>query len=322
MAKGFDDDRFAAVLERFDGEAREALAAAREEAARLGHGHAGTGHLLLGLLRDADGSAARALGSLNVTLEGAREQVQNFGGRGEEGTLDWAPLTPRLARVLELAPGEAARVGHNYVGPEHLLLRLAREANSVAVRALSALGANPADVRREVTRFLHGPPRMGPEELARRTGLPEDATTVIVPNYVVAEENDASAEVAPGPPQEAPPVTFRCRVQALEVHARCGATDEERALPQTLLVDLAYAYEAHAADDLSLTVDYGAVLEEAARALEREEFRLLETGTRRVGERLLREFPAVREIAVTLTKPRVPVARSLSGVAVRATFRR
>ena len=313
MVRGFDEDRFAAVLERFGGEAREAVAAAREEAARLGHGHAGTGHLLLGLLHNGEGVAARALGSLNVTPDGAREQVENFGGRGEEGTLDWAPLTPRLARVLELAPREAARLGHDYVGPEHLLLRLAREANSVAVRALSALGANPADVRREVTRFLHGRPRMGPEDPTRRAGLPEHATTVVVPNHVTVGD-----EVQ----EEAPYMTFRCRVQALEVHVRCGATDEERALPQALLVDLAYAYEARAADDVSLTVDYGALLEEVARTLEREEFRLLETGARLVGERVLGEFPAVREISVTVTKPKVPVARSLSGVSVRATFRR
>ena len=117
-------------------------------------------------------------------------------------------------------------------------------------------------------------------------------------------------------------MTFRGRVQALEVHARCGVSDEERALPQTLLVDLAYVYEARPDDDLSGTVDYGALLEEAARSLEGEEFRLLETGARRVGERVLQTFPGVREISVTVTKPRVPVSRSLSGVSVRAMFRR
>ena len=117
-------------------------------------------------------------------------------------------------------------------------------------------------------------------------------------------------------------MTFRGRVQALEVHVRCGVTDEERALPQTLLVDLAYAYEARPTDDVAGTVDYSVLLEEAARVLEGEEFRLLETGARRVGERVLEKFPGVREISVTVTKPRVPAARSLSGVSVRAMFRR
>lgn len=313
MARGFDEERFAAALERFDRGAREAVEAAREEAMSLGHGHAGTGHMLLGLLRDGEGTAARALGSLGVTHGAAREQVENFGRRGEEGTLDWAPLTPRLARVLELAPREAARIGHDQVGTGHLLLRLAREANTVAVRALFALEVGPADVRREVMRFLHGPPRTSPENLDRRAATSEQATTVVVPDYVPEE---------PEVPREASPVTFRGRVQALEVHARCGVTDEERALPQTLLVDLAYAYEALASDDISGTVDYGVLLEAAARVLEREEFRLLETGARRVGEHVLEVFPAVREIAVTVTKPGVPVARSLSGVSVRATFRR
>jgi len=312
MVRGFDEERFAAVLGRFTERAREAVAAAREEAALLGSGHAGTGHLLLGFLRDGEGVAARALGSLNVTLDEARERVENFGGRGEEGTLDRAPFTPRLARVLELAPREAARIGHDHVGDEHLLLGLVREANSVAVCALSNLGASPADVRREVTRVLHGPPQTGPENFARQGGSTERSTRVVTDR--AAEELEVS--------EDAPSMTFRGRVQALEVHVRCGVTDEERTLPQALLVDLAYAYEARAADDVSGTVDYGVLLEEVAQVLERQEFRLLETGARRVGEHVLETFPAVREIAVTVTKPRVPVARSLSGVSIRATFRR
>ena len=306
--RGFDEERFAAVLSGFTEGAREAVTLAQEEATRLGHGRAGTGHLLLGLLRDGGDVAARALSSLNVTLDGAREQVQKLGGRGEEGTLERVPLTPRLARVLELAPREAARADQDFVGTGHLLLGLVREANSVAVRALANLGVSPADLRRAVTRLLHVASRPNPDDPARDPDPPERSEPI----------PDRTAKG----PEDAPSMVFRGRVQALEVHVRCGVTDEERALPQALLVDLAYVYEARVADDVSGTVDYGVLLEEAARVLEREEFRLLETGARRIGEHILEMFPGVREISVTVTKPRVPVARSLSGVSVRAMFRR
>ena len=115
---------------------------------------------------------------------------------------------------------------------------------------------------------------------------------------------------------------FRARVEALEVHVLCGVSREERALPQTLLIDLEYAYEAGGRDDINGVVDYGVLVGEVAQALEQREFALLETGTRLVGERVLGSFPDVREVTVSVTKPRVPVARSLSGVSVSATFRR
>jgi dihydroneopterin aldolase len=308
--QGFDEDRFAAVLESFTEKAREAVARAQEEAARLGHGQANTGHLLLGLLRD--GVAARALAALNITLDEAREVVENVGGRGEEGTLDRGPFTPRLARVVELAPREAARAGQDRVGGGHLLLGLVREANSVGVRVLSVLGASPADVRREVFGRLRNPSRQEPREPPSRAGSQEGPAS---PAPDQTDEETAASE-------EAPPMTVRGRVEGLEVHVRCGISKEERALPQALLVDLQYVYDAQLSDGLSGVVDYGALLVEAARALEREEFMLLETGARRIGARVLERFPPVREVAVTVTKPRVPVARTVSGVSVRAVFRR
>lgn len=115
---------------------------------------------------------------------------------------------------------------------------------------------------------------------------------------------------------------FRARVEALEVHVRCGVSEEERALPQTLLIDLEYAYEAAGKDDIAGVVDYGLLLVEVASRLEREEFKLLETAARMVGRHVLSTFPAVREVSVSVTKPRVPVMRSLSGVSVSVTFRR
>jgi dihydroneopterin aldolase len=308
--QGFEEDRFAAVLEGFTEEACKAVARAQEEAARLGHGQANTGHLLLGLLRD--GVAARALAALNITPDESREVVENVGGRGEEGTLDRGPFTPRLARVVELAPREAARAGQDRVGGGHLLLGLVREANSVGVRVLSVLGASPADVRREVFGRLRNPSRQEPREPPSRAGSQEGPAS---PAPDQTDEETAASE-------EAPPMTVRGRVEGLEVHVRCGISKEERALPQALLVDLQYVYDAQLSDGLSGVVDYGALLVEAARALEREEFMLLETGARRIGARVLERFPPVREVAVTVTKPRVPVARTVSGVSVRAVFRR
>ncbi len=305
MMQVSDEDRFAAMLDGCTKEAREAVARAQEGAARLGTGQANTGHLLLGLLRDGEGVAARALAALNVTPDGAREVVENVGGRGEEGKLDRGPFTPRLARVVELAPREAARAGLDRVGGGHLLLGLVREANSVAVRVLSALGASPADVRREVFGRLRNPSRQDPREPPSR-----------------ADPQKRPSSPTPAASEEAPPMTVRGRVEELEVHVRCGVSEEERALPQALLVDLQYVYDAKPSDDLSGVVDYGALMEEAARALEREEFMLLETGARRIGARVLDKFPPVREVAVTVTKPRVPIARTTSGVSVRAVFRR
>jgi dihydroneopterin aldolase len=312
MMQGSDEDRFAAMLDGFTKEAREAVARAQEEAARLGTGQANTGHLLLGLLRDGGGVAARALAALNVTPDGAREVVENVGGRGEEGKLDRGPFTPRLARVVELAPREAARAGQDRVGGGHLLLGLVREANSVGLRVLSALGASPADVRREVVGRLRNPSRQEPREPPSRAGPQERPAS---PALGRTDEETAASE-------EAPPMKVRGRVDGLEVHVRCGVSEEERALPQALLLDLQYVYDAQPSDGLSGVVDYGSLMEEAARALEREQFMLLETGARRIGARVLEKFPPVREVAVTVTKPRVPVARTVSGVSVRAVFRR
>ena len=115
---------------------------------------------------------------------------------------------------------------------------------------------------------------------------------------------------------------FRACVEGLLVHVHCGVSDEERALFQSLRVDFDYTYESGGSDDLNGTVDYGALVEGAAELLEGVEFKLLETGVRLVGEYALSEFPAIQVVTVSVTKLRVPVARSLSGVSVSATFQR
>ncbi len=154
---------------------------------------------------------------------------------------------------------------------------------------LYKLGAHPDGVRREMSRAL------------------EDSGETDVEGI----NDTASFSYATG---------FRTRVGGLVVHARCGAADEERALPQALRVDLNYFYEE--GEGLRRVVDCGTVIESVAKLLEREEFRLLETGVRMVGKHVLDEFPLVQKVTVALTKLRVPLDREVSGVSVEATFDR
>src|ERR671921_189646 len=115
------------MSERFTERACKVVVLAQEEARHFNHNYIGTEHLLLGLLREDEGVAARALGSLNVTLDEVREQVESIVGYGEEGSGGKAPVTPRSKKVLELALREALQLGHNYIGTEHILLGLVRE---------------------------------------------------------------------------------------------------------------------------------------------------------------------------------------------------
>ncbi len=144
------------MFERFTERARKVVVLAQEEARHFNHNYIGTEHLLLGLLREDEGVAARALASLNVTLDEVREQVESIVGYGEEGTGGQAPFTPRSKKVLELALREALQLGHNYIGTEHILLGLVRESEGVAARVLSNLDVDPDKVRREVVRMLGG----------------------------------------------------------------------------------------------------------------------------------------------------------------------
>src|ERR687883_409879 len=144
------------MFERFTERARKVVVLAQEEARHFNHNYIGTEHLLLGLLREDEGVAARALSSLNVTLDEVREQVESIVGYGEEGTGGQAPFTPRSKKVLELALREALQLGHNYIGTEHILLGLVRESEGVAARVLSNLDVDPDKVRREVVRRLGG----------------------------------------------------------------------------------------------------------------------------------------------------------------------
>jgi hypothetical protein len=146
------------VFERFTERARQVVVLAQEEARTLGHSYIGSEHILLGLLREVEGLAARVLESLDVTLERVRAEVERIVSRGDEAAAgQQMPFTPRAKRVLELARREALSLGQNYIGTEHILLGIAREHDGVAARILRDFDADPETVRNEVLRMLSGP---------------------------------------------------------------------------------------------------------------------------------------------------------------------
>jgi ATP-dependent Clp protease ATP-binding subunit ClpC len=151
------------VFERFTERSRQVVVLAQDEARRLRHNYIGTEHILLGLLRDQEGLAARVLDSFQVTVEEVRAQVARIVGEGEEVTTGQIPFTPRTKKVLELSLREALSLGHNYIGTEHILLGIVRENEGVAARILLDFGADAETVRNEVIRMLSGPGRTSME---------------------------------------------------------------------------------------------------------------------------------------------------------------
>jgi len=145
------------MFERFTERARQVVVLAQEEARTLKHNYIGTEHILLGLLREEEGLAARVLESLEITVERVRAQVVRIVGSGEEVTSGQIPFTPRAKKVLELALREALSLGHNYIGTEHILLGLVRENEGVAARILLDFDADSEKIRNEVIRMLSGP---------------------------------------------------------------------------------------------------------------------------------------------------------------------
>src|ERR1700704_2637346 len=145
------------MFERFTERARQVVVLAQDEARALKHNYIGTEHILLGLLREEEGLAARVLESLDITTERVRSQVVRIVGSGEEVTAGQIPFTPRAKKVLELALREALSLGHNYIGPEHILLGIVRENEGVAARILLDFGADCEMIRDEVIRMLSGP---------------------------------------------------------------------------------------------------------------------------------------------------------------------
>jgi ATP-dependent Clp protease ATP-binding subunit ClpC len=150
------------MFERFTDRARRVVVLAQEEARMLNHDHIGTEHILLGLIRDGEGVAAKALQSLGITPEAVRRQVEEIIGRGQQAPSGQIPLTPRAKKILELSLREALQLGHNYVGTEHILLGLIREGKGVAAQVLVKLGADLTRVRQQVNQLLHADPGKEP----------------------------------------------------------------------------------------------------------------------------------------------------------------
>ncbi|GAA3327117.1 ATP-dependent Clp protease ATP-binding subunit [Paeniglutamicibacter sulfureus] len=144
------------MFERFTDRARRVVVLAQEEARMLNHNYIGTEHVLLGLIHEGEGVAAKALESLNISLGAVREQVQEIIGQGQQAPSGHIPFTPRAKKVLELSLREALQLGHNYIGTEHILLGLIREGEGVAAQVLVKLGADLSRVRQQVIQLLSG----------------------------------------------------------------------------------------------------------------------------------------------------------------------
>jgi ATP-dependent Clp protease ATP-binding subunit ClpC len=144
------------VFERFTERARQVVVLAQDEARALRHNYIGTEHLLLGLLREEEGLAARVLESLDVTVEEVRAQIARIVGLGDEASAGQIPFTPRAKKVLELALREALSLGHDYIGSEHILLGLVRVNEGVAARILLEFDADAELIRNETIRMLSG----------------------------------------------------------------------------------------------------------------------------------------------------------------------
>jgi ATP-dependent Clp protease ATP-binding subunit ClpA len=286
------------MFERFTERARKVVVLAQEEARSFGHAYIGTEHLLLGLLREDRGIAAHALGRLDVTLSGAREQLESIVGHGEDRDFAQAPFTPRSKKVLELALRESMQLGHNYIGTEHILLGLVREREGVAYQILSNLDVEADEVYGQVTWLL------GDEPSGSRAGARREAG----PRGLARHR-----------------LLFRAQVMAFEVQMHYGTLKEAvvSQTPQTVSVELDYAYTAQKSGEALLgTVDPSDLREGVARVLAGEEFVLLETGLVRAGEYILEEFPMVREITVSITVPRAQDPGRSPGTRLSRTARR
>ncbi len=161
------------MFQRFTDRARRVVVLAQEEARMLGHNYIGTEHILLGLIHEGDGVAAKALTAMGIGLEATRQQVESIIGRGQGAPTGHIPFTPRAKKVLELSLREALQLGHDYIGTEHILLGLIREGDGVAAQVLAGFGADLNRVRQQVVQLLHGVPGAGfapggPDDLRER----------------------------------------------------------------------------------------------------------------------------------------------------------
>jgi ATP-dependent Clp protease ATP-binding subunit ClpC len=171
------------MFERFTDRARRVVVLAQEEARMLNHNYIGTEHILLGLIHEGEGVAAKSLESLGISLEGVRSQVEEIIGQGQQAPSGHIPFTPRAKKVLELSLREALQLGHNYIGTEHILLGLIREGEGVAAQVLVKLGADLNRVRQQVIQLLSGYQGKEPAEAGgtRSEGTP--STSLVLDQF-------------------------------------------------------------------------------------------------------------------------------------------
>ena len=179
------------MFERFTERARQVVVLAQDEARALKHNYIGTEHILLGLLREEEGLAARVLESLDITVEEVRAQVARIVGQGDEVTTGQIPFTPRAKKVLELALREALSLGHNYIGTEHILLGVVREGEGVAASILAGFGVGGEAVSNAVVDALSG---SEPEAWEYEPNSPPLASEVIEEVRRVADEKRIAVE--------------------------------------------------------------------------------------------------------------------------------
>jgi ATP-dependent Clp protease ATP-binding subunit ClpC len=169
------------VFERFTDRARRVVVLAQEEARILNHNYIGTEHILLGLVHEGDGVAAKALASMGIAVDGVRQQVEEIIGQGQQAPTGHIPFTPRAKKVLELSLREALQLGHNYIGTEHILLGLIREGEGVAAQVLVKRGADFNRVRQQVIQLLSG--GQAAEPVRSGTDEPATATSALLDQY-------------------------------------------------------------------------------------------------------------------------------------------
>src|SRR4029453_12989347 len=186
------------MFQRFTDRARRVIVLAQEEARHLNHNYIGTEHILLGLIHEAEGVAARALESLDISLQAVRAQVEEIIGRGAEAPGGHIPFTPRAKKVLELSLREALELGHVYIGTEHILLGLIREGEGVAAQVLVALGAGRDRVRQQVIQLLSGyPGEVPPEQPAAGSSRPPATPVMTRPGFYAEREPPELVRVVP-----------------------------------------------------------------------------------------------------------------------------
>src|SRR3982074_8038 len=169
-----------AMFERFTDRARRVVVLAQEEARMLNHNYIGTEHILLGLIHEGEGGAAKSLESLGISLEGVRSQVEEIIGQGQQAPSGHIPFTPRAKKVLELSLREALQLGHNYIGTEHILLGLIREGEGVAAQGLVRLGADLNRVRQQVLQLLSGYQGKEPQESGSGRGEGTPSSSLVL----------------------------------------------------------------------------------------------------------------------------------------------